>query len=107
MGKVYTSASSTGGTGTTPCTRNNYSDASQCHPAFTQPVTCTKDGCPRSDMGLAVGRQREKNVPPALPAINANLGLRYDFFRHLSMKFDTGLFLPGFWFFQLALTGFF
>jgi hypothetical protein len=99
-GKVYTTPS-------TGCTRENYGDARLCQPSGLPVGSCTKDGCARSALEAHPLREREKSVPPVLPALNALIGLRYDFFRHLSMRFDTGLFLPGFWYFQLGLTAFF
>jgi hypothetical protein len=101
MGKVYTSSSYTNGIAGSACSRSNYSDPSQCHPVG---VTCSKGGCKQSDL---TSQHEKEAVPPAMAALNLHLGLRYDFFRHLSMKFETGLFLPGFWYFQLALTAFF
>jgi hypothetical protein len=101
----------TGSVYTTPslnCSKDNYGDARLCSPWGSSPTTpCTKDGCPRSSLAGFPTREKEKAVPPVLPAINALIGLRYDFFRHLSMRFDTGIFVPGFFYVQLGLTGMF
>ena len=97
----------TGSVYTTPsegCTRDNYGDARDCKPSG---LICDKDGCDRADLKTHPLREKEGSVPPVLPAINALIGLRYDFFRHLSMRFDTGIFLPGFWYVQLGLTAMF
>lgn len=95
-GKVYTTPSY-------GCTKDNYSDARQCTPLT---VVCTKDGCSREDLAGHPDREKEK-VPPVLPAINALIGLRWDIFRHMTMRFDTGIFVPGFFYVQLGLTAMF
>jgi len=96
-GTVYTTKSS-------GCTKDNYGDARVCHPP--QLINqCTKDGCPRD--ALKDLHEKEKSVPPVLPAITGLIGLRYDFFRHLSGRLDTGIFLPGFWYVQIGLTAMF
>lgn len=101
----------TGSVYTTPslnCSKDNYGDARLCSPWGASPTTpCTKDGCPRSELSGYPTREKEKSVPPVLPAINALIGLRYDFFRHLSARLDTGIFLPGFFYAQLSLTAMF
>lgn len=96
MGKVYTTPSE-------GCTASNYHDTRSCHPTG---MLCDGDSCPRESLATHPLREKE-SVPPVLPAINGHIGLRYDIFRHLSLKLDTGLFLPGFWFFQLSITAFF
>jgi hypothetical protein len=99
MGKVYTTPSN-------GCSASNYSDTSpgQCSPG--PPAVCDGTSCTRESLADHPDRE-EETVPPVLPAISGLIGLRYDLFRHLSVKFDTGLFLPGFFYFQLSLTAFF
>lgn len=95
----------TGSVYTTPsehCNAENYSDCRVCKPSTW---VCDQGGCERGQPHPL--REKEKDVPPVLPAINGHFALRYDFFRHLSMKFDTGIFLPGFWYLQLSLTAMF
>jgi hypothetical protein len=96
-GSVYTTPSEN-------CSRDNYGDARDCKP---QGLSCDKDGCDRADLKAHPLREKEDSVPPVLPAINALIGLRYDFFRHLSARLDTGIFLPGFWYVQLGVTAMF
>lgn len=97
MGKVYTTPSM-------GCTSSNYHDTRLCKP---DNAVCDGSSCTRESLATLTLREREKSVPPVLPAINGHIGLRYDIFRHLSITFDTGLFLPGFFFFQLSATAFF
>lgn len=99
-GSVYTTPSDSPG----GCTKDNYGDARLCHPSG---VVCDKDGCPRDQLKNNPLREKEKSVPPVLPAISGLIGLRYDFFRHLSARLDTGIFLPGFWYVQLGVTAMF
>ncbi len=96
MGKAYSTPSS-------GCTADNYHDTRLCAPV---PADCDGTTCTRESLANHPLREQEK-IPPVLPAVSGVIGLRYDFFRHLSMKFDTGIFLPGFWYFQLSLTAFF
>ena len=97
-GKVYTTPS--GG-----CSKENYSDARLCRPSL--PAQCDKDGCTRTSLAGHPDREREKSVPPVLPAVNGLIGLRWDIFRHLTMRFDTGIFLPGLFYVQLGVTAMF
>lgn len=97
MGKVYTTPS-------LGCTSSNYSDTRACKPDL---AVCDGRSCTRASLAGNLLREQEKSVPPVLPAINGHIGLRYDIFRHMSIKLDTGLFLPGFFFFQFSTTFFF
>lgn len=94
MGDIYTTESYTNGTVGNPCTSSNFDDCSQCHPAGV--TGCTPDGCPRSELKGHPNREKEK-VPPVLPALNGVFSLRYDIWRHTSVRLNTGIFLPGFW----------
>jgi hypothetical protein len=96
MGKVYSTPSE-------GCSASNYWNTNACAPST---ASCDGTICTRESLASHPLRERE-TIPPVLPAISGVIGLRYDFFRHLSMKFDTGIFLPGFWYFQLSLTAFF
>lgn len=98
LGKVYTTPS-------IGCTSSNYHDTRACAPSV--PAICDGRSCTRDSLATHPLREQEKSVPPVLPAINGTIGFRYDIFRHMSIKFDTGLFLPGFFFFQLSTTFFF
>ena len=101
IGKVYTTPS-------IGCTSDNYSNVRQgsgCAPSL--PAVCDGRSCTRDSLATHPMREQEKSVPPVLPAINGTIGFRYDIFRHMSIKLDTGLFVPGFFFFQLSTTFFF
>ena len=103
FGKVYTTPS-------VGCDANNYSDPTTCRPADpvgAPPLVCTRDGCTRPTLATHPGREQEKSVPPVLPAINGHIGFRYDFFRHLSMKVEFGIFLPGLFHVKAGLTAWF
>ncbi|MFH2007320.1 MAG: hypothetical protein ABI333_12085 [bacterium] len=105
MGKVYTTNSGSSG----QC-GDSYSDPSTCRPPDPPggtPLVCTRDGCTRESLATHPDRQQEKSVPPVLPAINGHIGLRYDFFRHLSMKIEFGIFLPGLFDVKAGLTAWF
>ncbi len=99
MGKVYTTPSE-------GCTPDNYYRTDMCRPSGLPVDACDGNTCSREALASHPQREREK-VPPVLPAINGTIGLRYDIFRHMSVKLETGIFLPGFWFWQLGATFFF
>ncbi len=99
MGKVYTTPSSLNGTGT-PCDSSNYSDCSQCHPSGAQ---CSSSSCKRASLVNNPDREKSGSVPPVLPALNGVFSMRYDFWRHMSARLNTGIFLPGFFSFDLSL----
>ncbi len=99
MGKVYTTPSSLNGTGT-PCDSTNYKDCSTCHPSGAQ---CSSGSCDRASLVNNPDREKSGNVPPAMIALNGVFSMRYDFWRHMSARFNTGIFLPGFFSFELSL----
>lgn len=99
MGKVYTTPSSLNGTGT-PCDRSNYDNCSQCHPSGAQ---CSSGSCGRASLINNPDREKSGSIPPVLPALNGVFSMRYDFWRHMSARFNTGIFLPGFFSFELSL----
>ncbi len=99
MGSIYTTPSSLQGTGA-PCDSSNYDDCSVCHPSG---VTCSKSGCPVSELERNPDREKSGKVPPVLPALNGVFSMRYDFWRHMSARLNTGIFLPGFWSFELSV----
>jgi len=93
MGSVYTTSSSLNGTGA-PCNGSNYSNCSQCHPSG---AVCDKNGCRRSSLENNPDRDKSNKIPPVLPALNGVFSVRYDFWRHMSARLSTGIFLPGLW----------
>lgn len=100
FGKVFTTESYINGDPATPCDQSNYSNCSVCHPAG---ASCTSSRCDRSSIQSNPNREKSKDVPPVLPALNGVLSLRYDIWRHTSVRLTTGIFLPGFYMLDLSL----
>ncbi len=86
MGKVYT-------TGSEGCTSSNYDNCTACRPAG---AVCTSSKCDRDSFRNNPDREKAR-VPPVLPALNGVFSMRYDIWRHMSARVQTGIFLPGFW----------
>lgn len=93
MGKVYT-------TGSEGCTSSNYDDCTACRPAGAD---CTSSKCTRDSLKTNDANREKARVPPVLPAINGVFSMRYDIWRHMSARVQTGIFLPGFWMTNVSL----
>jgi hypothetical protein len=99
MGQVHTTESYANGTPGSPCSSTNYDDCSICRPISGCASNCTADGC---DIDKSCPSREKEKVPPVLPALNGVVSLRYDIWRHTSVRLNTGIFLPGFWMMNLS-----